>query len=322
MNLYPCLTSAVLAAALFGMNASAQPAQETQQVETEPATGEPAMWRVTDEDSEFFLFGTFHFLKPDTIWRGSALDEAWKKAETVYFEVEADAPANQSIALNTVMTKGFNPAGKMLTDILAEDDAKKLREVTRKLGLPIAGVDPMRPWNAFLTLSVQFITSKGFEPGAGADSVLLAEARTLGKELAFFETLEQQLALFTDLDPETEKELLVVTLRDWDEQEAAFDQLFNAWLTGNVDFVDEQMNDVMREQAPTVHQSVMVERNLAWAETLDEALRNGAGTAFIAVGAGHLVGNETSVPALLAAKGYEVSRYGVGPAANDNEPER
>lgn len=310
--------AAALVAAMFsGAAAFAQAQVQAQAVPQAAApTPAPAMWRVADADSEFFLFGTFHFLKPDTAWRSPAMENAFAKADTVYFEVEADAPNTQAIAVNTVMTKGFNPAGRLLTDMLDAPDAQTLREVTRALGLPLAGIDPMRPWNAFLTLSVQFITSRGFEPGAGADSVLLAEARTLGKDLKFFETLEEQLALFTELDPETEKNLLVVTLRDWDQQEAAFDALFTAWRTGDENFLDIQMNDVMREQAPDVHQRIMVDRNIAWVETLDAALSGGAGTAFVAVGAGHLVGEKSSVPALLAQRGYKVERYGA--PANDN----
>ena len=105
-------------------------------------------------------------------------------------------------------------------------------------------------------------------------------------------------------------------MRDWDQQDAAFDALFTAWRTGDEQFLDIQMNDVMREQAPEVHQRIMVDRNIAWAQTLDAALSGGAGTAFIAVGAGHLVGEESSVPALLAQRGYKVERYGA--AANDN----
>ena len=189
------------------------------------------------------------------------------------------------------------------------------------LNLPMSGIDPMRPWNAFLTLSVQFIINQGFEPGAGVDSILLAEARALGKELVFFETLQQQLALFTELDPETEKDMLIVTLREWDDQQAAFDDLFNAWRSGDIDVIDAQMNDAMREQAPAVHQSIIVDRNIAWAEALDEALKNGSGKAFVAVGAGHLAGAETSVPALLAQKGYAVERIQpttIENAANDN----
>ena len=309
--------AAALAAAVLAEPAGAAQAAEPA-LETTAQAGAPAMWRVADADSEFILFGTFHFLKPGLDWRTEELESAFRRADSVYFEVEADAPDAQSKAVRIVMTQGFNPQGRLLTEMLEPADAAKLREVAQSLNLPIAGIDPMRPWNAFLTLSVQFIASQGFEPGAGADSVLLAEARALGKELVFFETLEEQLALFTDLDAATERDLLVITLRDWDNQQAAFDDLFTAWFTGDTDFIDGQMNDAMREQAPIVHERILVARNKAWAETLDEALKNGSGKAFIAVGAGHLVGDGTSVPDLLAAMGYEVSRY--DGAANDNTP--
>lgn len=301
--------------------------------ETEAAETAPAMWRVADADSEFILLGSFHLLPPDHNWRDEAFEAALAEADTVYFEVDVDAPGEQSKAVSVVMLDGFNPDGAMLTDMVAEEDAQKLRDVVRKLELPLAGVNSMRPWNAFLTLTVKFIIQQGYDPNAGVDGVLLAEARTLGKKLAFFETIEEQLALFTELDPETEKELLVLTLRDWDKQVASVDELFDAWATGDVDFIDNLMNGTMREDYPEVYERLIVERNKRWADTLDAALKDGAGDALIVVGVGHLVGGETSAPGLLKAKGYEVSRYGLEDgaesaeeaapldAANDNEME-
>ena len=303
-------TGAAMLAALSANAGFAQtlaPAPESRIAE--PAT--PAMWRIADEDSEFILLGTFHILPPGLNWRSDAFEAALAQAETVYFEVDADAPGAQSKTISVVMTQGFNTSGKPLTSMLEEADAQRLRKIAASVGLPIAAIDPMRPWNAFLTLTVQFIVKQGFEPGAGVDSVLLAEARTLGKNVLFFETIEEQLALFTELDSKTEKNLLLITLRDWDNQAAAFEDLFKAWAAGDADFIDNQMNQAMREETPAVYERLIVARNKAWAETLDAALKGGGGKALVAVGAGHLVGGKNSVPGLLAAKGYEVSRYGV-----------
>ena len=41
----------------------------------EQAVG-PAMWRLTDADSEIYLFGTFHLLPASLDWTSPALDEA------------------------------------------------------------------------------------------------------------------------------------------------------------------------------------------------------------------------------------------------------
>ena len=211
---------------------------------TETTVATPAMWRVADADSEFILLGTFHILPPDLEWRSDALTTAIEEAETVYFEVEIDATDTQSKAINAVMTQGFNASGKTLTGMLQKSDAQRLSDIAASLGLPMAGIDTMRPWNAFLTLTVQFIVKQGFEPGAGVDSILLAEMRTLGKDLVFFETIEEQLDLFIGLAPETEKALLTYTIRDWDNQSEALNSLFNAWANGDVDFMDAQMNEI------------------------------------------------------------------------------
>ncbi|MEO1242835.1 MAG: TraB/GumN family protein [Pseudomonadota bacterium] len=298
------LTGATLA--LFsGAIAIAQAPQQMAATDT----ASPAMWRVADADSEFILLGTFHILPPALEWRTDALDAAMQNADAVYFEVEADTPEAQSKTVSILMTQGFNPPGVTLSSMLSDDETQKLKDITRSLGLPFSAVEPMRPWQAFLTLSVQFIVKQGFQPGSGVDSVLLAESRTLGKELRFFETLEQQLNLFTTLDPDTEKNLLVLTLQDWENQQQMFDDLFAAWGRGDTAFIDEIMNKTMREQTPKVYDSLIVKRNQAWAEEIATTMNNSAGTALIAVGAGHLVGDEHSVPALLKARGFDVSRY-------------
>lgn len=305
--------------AFYGLASAQETAPEAKPVE-QFAT--PPMWRVADADSEFILLGTFHILPPGLNWRTESIEQALTAADSVYFEVDSDGPETQSKAISVMMLEGFNPNGALLTDMLDKADAQKLRDITISLGLPIAGINPMRPWNAFLNLSVQFVVQQGFTPGAGLDAVLLGETRTLGKELVFFESIEEQLALFTELPPETEMSLLVLTLRDWENQTAAFAPLYDAWRTGNVDVIDVMMNDAMRDQAPEVYARLIVDRNKAWVETMATALDEGSGTALVAVGAGHLTSGDESVPALLAAKGYEVSRYGdwAGAAANDNMP--
>lgn len=302
--------------------AAAQPenfAQNVEEYEPSPDQASPAMWRIADADSEFILLGTFHILPPELQWRGAALEDAFRRADLVYFEVEADAPSAQTTTVRIMMTQGFNPPGTMLTDMLEPGDVRKLQDIAKSLKLPFAAINPMRPWQAFLTLSVRLIVQQGFDPGSGVDSVLLAEARSLGKEIRFFETLEQQLELFTGLDPKVEKALLVMTINDWDDEIAAFERLFTAWRRGDANFIDEEMNTSMHNKVPEVFQRLIVERNKAWAAEIASLMRGGSGNAFVAVGAGHLVGNEYSVPALLEAYGFEVSRYGLEEAAPADE---
>ncbi|MEL6213951.1 MAG: TraB/GumN family protein, partial [Pseudomonadota bacterium] len=164
----------------------------------------PAMWRVSDDDSELWLLGTFHILPPELDWRSDPLARAVDAAEKIYFEAEVDAPEAQKKTLELLTTEGFLPDGGSLRAMLSAQDAEKFEEIIAGLGLPMGQLDRMRPWQAFLIMSVQHIVAQGFTPGAGVEAVLLKEARLRGRALGFFETAEQQIRLFTSLEPKTE----------------------------------------------------------------------------------------------------------------------
>ncbi|NOX96015.1 MAG: TraB/GumN family protein [Alphaproteobacteria bacterium] len=312
-----------------GMNAMAQaPTTALAEDTTTPDSATPAMWRITDADSEFILLGTFHFLPPELNWRTDAIEGAIAAADVIYFELEADAPDFQSKAISAMMLNGLYPPGEHISDTLTPDEIYKLREITNSLGLLFSGIDAMRPWRAALSLEIQYVLSQGLQPGAGVEHILLSEARTLGKELRFFETVEQQFSMFSNLSPETERAYLLFTLNHWPKYKQSLWTLYDAWKTGDTSAIDQLMNEDDSVQTPEFFQTVIIDRNEAWAEEIANAMNEGAGNALIAVGVGHLVGDEYSVPALLKAKGFKVSRYGLdeiiqtdipaGEPANDN----
>ena len=276
-----------------------------------PATSErasPPIWRLADEDSEIWLLGTFHILPPGLDWRSDAVAAAADAAETYWFEAEVDTPAAQQKTMQIMKLQGRNKPGVTLTSLLGADDGARLAAVAADVGLTMAMLDPMRPWQAFLIISVQFIVAQGFDPAAGVETTLLKEARARGRQLRFFESVDQQLGLFTNLSPQAEKKLLLVTLRDWDKQKADFDALFDAWRTGDAAAIDRLMNEPLLDEAPDIYAILVADRNKVWADQIAEAM-SGSGKVLVAVGAGHLVG-DGSVPALLREKGFAVERFG------------
>ncbi len=82
--------------------------------------------------------------------------------------------------------------------------------------------------------------------------------------------------------------------------------MVRAWATGDVEALDEYVNGDLREDEPEVYEAVIVQRNRNWIPQI-EAVLEGEGTVFIAVGAGHLPGDE-GVIELLRDQGYEVVR--------------
>ena len=60
----------------------------------------------------------------------------------------------------------------------------------------------------------------------------------------------------------------------------------------------------MKDASPALYQAVLVDRNTDWANKI-QTLLEGSGTAFIAVGAAHLTGDD-SVQAILQKRGMTV----------------
>ena len=268
---------------------------------------QPAIWQLSDDDSEVYLFGTVHILPPDMEWRTDAIDRAFEVSGTVWFEAPATDPAAQAETLRLVQQYGLNAPGNPLSSQISSESLEKLQEVAASTGLPAVLLEPMRPWLASVTLSATYIQAQGFQPESGVESILWPEAEAAGKALAYFETLEEQVRFFADLPPDIEVGYFEQTLTEFDDAAGELDELVSAWAAGDVATIDRIMNDEARESAPEVYDRLIIDRNIRWVERIDEVLA-GSGTHFIAVGAGHIAGPK-GIAELLRERGYTV----VGP---------
>ena len=84
------------------------------------------------------------------------------------------------------------------------------------------------------------------------------------------------------------------------------DQMIQAWRTGNDSMLSELFIDEMKNEAPELYDSLLVERNNNWLPLI-EAMFQQEGTEFVLVGAAHLVGDDGLLK-MLTDKGYEASR--------------
>src|SRR5690242_15993892 len=63
------------------------------------AAAAPALWRVSDADSQIYLFGTLHVLTPDARWRTPLYDAVLAKAGTVWFEADLQSGDPETVRL-------------------------------------------------------------------------------------------------------------------------------------------------------------------------------------------------------------------------------
>lgn len=262
------------------------------------------MWRLADADSEIWILGTVHVLKPDVKWRSARIDKAFRDADAIWFEAATDGPEIARELSALVAQVGVNPRGVTLSSKLTPEERVQFETVARSVGLDPAGMEGTRPWLAALQLSVAMLAGQGADPAAGVENVLEAEAARRRKKVSYFETAAQQMHFLSGLSPAAEKQFFVSTLRQIREDADNADLMDDLWASGRVEELGRLLDDMMDEAGPEVADAIIHRRNDAWAQQIDVMMK-GKGRTFIAVGTAHLTGPR-GVPALLRAKGYEV----------------
>jgi uncharacterized protein len=263
----------------------------------------PALWRLADADSEIWLFGAVHLLPPELKWRTPRIDAALNAADTLMLETPIDAAGQAEIA-TLAQRLGANPPGVTLSSQLKPTDQGDLARVCAMVRVNLAALEGVRPWMAAVSLSVADVIAKGFNPDAGVERVLDAQARRDGKARVYFETAEEQIRFFADLPQATQVELLRSTLKEIETKDDDLDVINNAWAHGDVKALAKYFAKSERDTAPEVYAALIHDRNARWADKID-AMLQGKGKVFIAVGAAHLIG-PGSVIDLLRKRGYAV----------------
>jgi len=269
-----------------------------------PALAEPAMWVVKDEDSTIYLLGTFHLVKPDTHWRSDKIAAALKSSDELW--LEASESGDAATVQGLVLKYGLDLSHPLSTK-LGSDDMVKLQAAAKDADLSAAALEPMRPWLAALTLSVAPLVKKGYDPKVGVDRQLESDATAAHKPVKTFETPEQQILFFARLPERSEVEFLSHTLDELSAGTERTDQLANAWADGDIKQLDTIMVKTMKVATPELYDTLIVKRNLDWGDKI-AAMMKGSGTIFVAVGAGHLVGDR-SLQAILMERGFNVAPY-------------
>jgi uncharacterized protein YbaP (TraB family) len=267
------------------------------------ASAVPAMWVVKDADSEIYLFGTMHILRPDTAWRTARYEEAYACARTVWFETDVDTPPEEVSRLTA--TYGLDPE-RTLSQKLSPAALKALRPMLRRRPVSLAAIDHLRPWAAAMMLQVLPMTRRGYAVSAGVDVVVTHQAQGEAKTIRTFETLEEQVRIFAGLPEAVEVQYLEDVIGGRDARQLGGDAIQAAWLAGDIETLGPGLVGAMKTDRPALYEAMLRRRNQAWTAVIAREMA-GSGVELVNVGALHMVGPD-GLPALLAANGFKVER--------------
>lgn len=262
-----------------------------------PIDADPALWVVKDEDTTIYLFGTVHLLKPGLSWFDEDVKTAFDLSDELVLEMVQPAPDKMQAL---VKAKGFTTTGPTLTERLPAADRPVYLKALADLGLPNILFDRAQPWLVATNLSLMPLLKLGYDPASGPESVLTAAATKANKTITGLETPEQQVGFLAGLSEPTQIKFLESTLEDLPKVETTMDQMVGAWSRGDPGTLGALMNEGVKD-TPELAQTLLYDRNARWAQWIKARLAK-PGTVFVAVGAGHLAGQQSVIEQLKALK--------------------
>ena len=268
-----------------------------------PDAPRPALWKLADEDTTIYLFGTIHLLPKGLGWRTPALERAIAESDTLVLETEI--ASDQMDAAQTMMKLALSPGLPPLAERVPAEKRAELARVLKAAGIPEGSLDAMETWAAALTMLTLNYKQAGLSAEAGVERGLDESYRGAKRKVIGLETVEQQFDFFDKLSEGAQRALLVSMLDDPKGAEAEFQAMLKAWKSGDTDAIARTF-DSETALSPELREALMTKRNAAWADWLAKRLEQ-PGTVLVAVGAGHLAGKD-SVQRMLSERGLKAER--------------
>ena len=307
------LTAGALAAALAlclalpagAQTAAAQPAtipsETAAPAASAPPPAKPALWKVADEDTTIYLFGTVHILPAGLDWFTGEVADAFARSGELVTEIAGNDPVEMQAL---VMDKAVLGDDETLRALLPEADRAAYEKALAQLGVPPEAFDRFELWYAAIGISTLPLMQEGFKGENGVEDILQARAAARNVPQTALETAKYQLELFDSLPLDVQRRYLVEIVGQLPRIRSDLKAMVEAWRTGDAEELARLMN--AEETDPVLVERLLVSRNKTWAKWVSERLDR-PGTVFMAVGAGHLAG-VGSLQEQLAADGIASER--------------
>lgn len=242
-----------------------------------------------------YLFGTFHVMCKDDIRFSPNLLTALQASSELYLEMDMDDAANTLGAIFFVNMKD----GKTLKDLYSPEEYERLNAYFKdSLGMGLTMFQRMKPNFLEAMLYPKMMPCKTM---SGVEEELMKIVKKDKKEINGFETIAFQASVFDSIPYADQAKSLLKTIDSIQTYRVLFQQMLNVYKSQQLDSIEamfalepgfEESRDVLLDK-----------RNSNWVNQLKEILSKK--NIFMAVGAGHLVG-EKGVIELLKKEGYTV----------------
>ena len=256
------------------------------------------LWRVSGNGIKdpSYLFGTFHLLCKEDIHFSEQLKKAIKRSNTIYMEMDMDDPATMLSGMLYMNMKD----GKKLEDLYSPEEYERLENYfSDTLNMPLMLLQKAKP---YFLVALLYPRMMNCETPAGVEEELMKIAKESKKEIKGLETMQFQASVFDSIPYEWQAKELLKSIDSFSVYKDEFDKMLALYKNQQLDSM-ESMIDKSEFGADKYGDLLLTDRNKNWVKQLKGIMKNES--VFVAVGAGHLLGN-TGLIKLLKKAGYKV----------------
>lgn len=270
----------------------------TQEIEQYPHISEGLLWKVEGEhvQQDCYLFGTIHLINQEQFYFPKKLEKRIKKSEQVVLEI---SNFNKQNASQLMLLKQGSFFDYFTLDQVDSIVAWGQNELNMEPGLLRVAFDKLKPF-AVYQIASQNNLSKQMQ---SYDLTINSIATTNEIPVVGLETIEQQIALFDNLDTMYQREMVMEIIRNPMSFKHEMQKMVDLYLTKNLDSMYQFIASGDQFITKSLDQ-FLLNRNKNWIPKIENLIQERP--TFIAVGAGHL-GGPAGVLRLLEKKGYQLT---------------
>lgn len=248
-----------------------------------------------------YLFGTMHVADPRVTKLADEVEQAFSGADHFVMEMLLNFSA-----VGYVTRSSFFSDGQTLNQLMSAQQYQRLINLlNQRLFVTEDMLQHMKPW-AVLTMLMMPVEQQ-LSGDAALDMVLFRRATKNRKQVTGLESPEEQIAVFESLSLEEQVWMLNRSIDELKKSDAQVPRMLNAYLKADLQQLVDIQQEFMYEDSDIDDRfmyQLLEMRNHRMSERLQPILEQGS--AFIAIGALHLPGEE-GVLHLLEKQGYRVS---------------
>jgi len=269
-----------------------------------PAQEKSFLWKASKNEKSVYVLGSIHYLKKENFPLPKSILDALDHSKKLVLEIDVNS-ASAGSAERLTFEKAPYRDGTTLAQNIDRETYQLAAQRAAQLGVDMRALNPMKPWFVALTMMAVKFQQLGLDPSLGVDRHLAERAKGRGKPTSGLETLEFQITLLDQLSKRDQDSMLRETVTELDLLDQNFNQIVQAWVSGDGASLEALLLASMREY-PDLHQKIIVDRNRRWLPQIEKMIAQGDG-AMVVVGAAHLVGQD-GVIEMLKTRGYKLEQ--------------